>query len=47
MGGIGCEPKEVITYKHPTKPELVTVPENPGKELAGGTLNKHSQAGGP
>jgi len=26
-------------YKHPTKPALVTVPGNPGKELAVGTLN--------
>jgi len=26
-------------YKHPTKPGLVTVPGNPGKEMAVGTLN--------
>jgi predicted RNA binding protein YcfA (HicA-like mRNA interferase family) len=26
-------------YKHPTKPELVTVPGNAGKEMAVGTLN--------
>ncbi|HEX7724010.1 MAG TPA: type II toxin-antitoxin system HicA family toxin [Pyrinomonadaceae bacterium] len=26
-------------YKHPTKPGLVTVPGNPGKEMALGTLN--------
>jgi predicted RNA binding protein YcfA (HicA-like mRNA interferase family) len=26
-------------YKHPTKPGLVTVPGNSGKELAVGTLN--------
>lgn len=26
-------------YKHPTKQGLVTVPGNPGKELAAGTLN--------
>ena len=26
-------------YKHPTKPGVVTVPGNPGKEVAVGTLN--------
>jgi predicted RNA binding protein YcfA (HicA-like mRNA interferase family) len=26
-------------FKHPDRPSLVTVPGNPGKELAPGTLN--------
>ncbi|HEX8071543.1 MAG TPA: type II toxin-antitoxin system HicA family toxin [Pyrinomonadaceae bacterium] len=26
-------------YKHPTKPGLVTVPGNPGDDVASGTLN--------
>ncbi|HEX8128236.1 MAG TPA: type II toxin-antitoxin system HicA family toxin [Pyrinomonadaceae bacterium] len=26
-------------YKHPTKPGLVTVPGNPGDDMATGTLN--------
>jgi len=30
---------EEVTYKHPTKPGLVTIPGNRNDELAPGTLN--------
>jgi predicted RNA binding protein YcfA (HicA-like mRNA interferase family) len=28
-----------LQYKHPTKPEVVTLPEKPNDDLAPGTLN--------
>jgi predicted RNA binding protein YcfA (HicA-like mRNA interferase family) len=40
MVGIGCEPRAAIANtKHSTKPGIVTVPGNPGKDMAVGTLN--------
>jgi predicted RNA binding protein YcfA (HicA-like mRNA interferase family) len=37
--GIGCEPKEAITNTNTHEAGIVTVPGNPGKDMAVGTLN--------